>query len=161
MHTNRNTLHRRGRTGRRILAIAMMIGSVGVAACEGDPVDPHGHEEEVDGFALYAGGLQIYQYRHPLDGDSPDVLHLGAGATYQVTIQWLDEEGHPTDVEEDLEVRVTVDDAGVATWTDTGDASGTLAAASVASVMETVLTVELMHGDHADFSVEVPVRVEP
>ena len=151
----------RGHAARRLLAIAVIIGGAGLAACEDDPVDPHGHEEEVDGFALYAGGVQIYQYRHALHGDSPDALQLVAGTTYQVTLEWLDEEGQATEVEEDLELQVTVGDAAVATWTATGDASGTLASATVAAVAETTMTVELMHGAHADFAVDVPLRVEP
>lgn len=159
--SKRNPFVRRGHTGRRMLAIAVMIGGASLAACEGDPVEPRAHEEEVDGFALYAGGVQIYQYRHALNGDSPAVLALEAGETYPVTIEWLDEEGHATEVEEDLELRVEIEDAGVATWTATGVATGTLVGASVATISETVMTVELMHGNHPDFSVEVPVRVQP
>lgn len=160
---NTRRLRRLTRPARyRLLALAMVAGSAGLAGCEDDPVDPDGHGNHVEGFAMYAGGVQIYNYQRDLNGDEPDTLNLVAGQSYNVSIQWLDHDGHATDIEDDLELEVTVDDAAVATWTTTGVASGTLAAAGVGAIAETTLSVVLMHGGHEDYGpIHVPVRVSP
>lgn len=155
-------LRRLTQSGRyRLLALAMLAGSAGLAGCEDDPVDTHG-EEHAEGFAMYSGGVQIYNYQEDLNAGNPDTLHLVSGQTYNVTIVWLDHDGEAIELDGDLEPEVSVTSPGVANWTVTGESSGTLVAASVASPVETTMRVALLHGGHEDFdSGFFTVRVAP
>lgn len=151
---------RPGFAARRLLAIAVLIGGASMSACDDDPVDPHGHEEGIDGFALVVGGTELYEYRASVHGLTPDLLVLEPGQSYAITITWLDDEGHATEPEEDLELVVTFATGTALTWTTTSIAAGTLQTGTPASDLTDTMTIELMHGDHPDFTIGIPLSID-
>lgn len=92
---------------RRVLAIAVLLGGAGLAACEDDPIDPDEHAEgDVAGFRIDAllatpgGGSRetLLTYDGPVGADT---LFLPAGQAVEVEIVWLDDHGDELDLPAD------------------------------------------------------------
>lgn len=149
---------------RRGLAAYMLVLAVVLGGCEDDPLmDDHDDEPEVGGFVMTSGSVELYRYTDA-DATQPDTLFLSSDQTYAIEVQWLDDQGAPTELEEGLDLRVEVTNPGIATFTVTGAAGGTLVAGSVLQPVTTSMRVQLWHEEegHEDFtSLFFPVKVSP
>lgn len=95
------------RAARRVLALAVLLGGVGLAACEDDPIDPDEHAEgDVAGFRIDAllatpgGGSRetLLTYDGPVGADT---LFLPDGRSIDIEIVWLDDHGDELDLPAD------------------------------------------------------------
>ena len=149
---------------RRGLAAYMLVLAVVLGGCEDDPIaEDQDDEPEVGGFVLTSGSVELYRYTDA-DAAQPDTLFLSSDQTYAVEVQWLDDEGAPTTLEDGLELRAEVTQPGLAAFTVTGAASGTLVTAPVLQPVTTSMRVQLWHEaeQHEDFqSLFFPVKVSP
>lgn len=148
---------------RRGLAACTLMLAVTLGGCEDDPVTAAEIEPEVRGFVMTSGSVELYRYTDA-DAAQPDTLFLSSDQTYDVEVQWLDEEGQATELEAGLDLRVEVTNPGIAAFTVTGAASGTLVVASVLQPLTTSMRVQLWHEEegHDDFtSLFFPVKVSP
>ena len=151
---------------RRTLWLAALAATSGALACN-DPTTSEAHLE-VEGFALFEGTTEIY--RHTLDdGSTAPTLSLETG-THEVIFALLDpdggfliEEEDPNEEHEEHELRVTIQDTGVLSWTPEVGAGvgahefveyrGQLEALQVGA---TTMTVCVPYEEYCDFSVGVP-----
>jgi hypothetical protein len=150
---------------RSVLWLAALT-TVGVMACD-DPTTIEAHLE-VEGFALFDGTTEIYRYTLD-DGTPAPTLSLETG-THEVIFALLDHDGgfiiEDEQEDEEHELRITIEDTGVLTWTpevDTGTAPhdfvefrGQLEGLQAGV---TTMTVCVPHEGHCDFTVAVPVTV--
>lgn len=153
-----------GTLSRRGLAAFSLSAAVVLGGCEGEPIEGVDEEPEVGGFIITSGITDLYTYTESSAGD-PDTLQLSSGTAYPITIQWLDDDGAATTLEEGLSLHVDFGTPGVVTFASTGDLAGTLTAAVTAGTpLATTMRVRLFHEEegHYDFtSVFFPVQVSP
>jgi len=148
----------------RILPIGLLALST-LIACEDDPVRPgHGHEE-AEGVVVSAGATELVRYTDDA-GATPDTLVLQSGTATAVTVSFLDHDGQAImlpiagDEEEQYSIDMLFAPLANVTWAEgaIGSGTGTLTAGAAG---DTNVTIQLLHGDHADWqSVAIPVRVE-
>ncbi|HSH45112.1 MAG TPA: hypothetical protein VK966_04620 [Longimicrobiales bacterium] len=136
-----------------------------VAACD-DPTEV-GEHMDIEGVALEVAGTEIYRYT--LDDGLPSALALDIGA-YEAAIVFLDHDGDPIthaheEGEEGEQLDVTISDPAVLTWTPETEAGhehealefhGELNALQAG---ETSMSICILHGEHCDFEVDIPVTV--
>ncbi|HUF14096.1 MAG TPA: hypothetical protein VMN78_13410 [Longimicrobiales bacterium] len=153
----------KGTKTRRGLAAFMLTTAVVLGGCDDDPITGGDEEPDVGGFAMTSGSTELYRYTDE-DAAQPDTLFLTSGQTYEVEVEWLDPNGDPIELGEEFELRVQALHPGIASFTVTGAATGTIVAASVSSPVSTAMQVTLWHTveEHPDFdSVFFPVKVSP
>lgn len=149
------------------MTVALALAStIGVAACS-DPttIDEH---LEVEGIAIEnVDGVEIYRFM--IDDATEPPLELTQGV-HDVAFVLLDHDGQPIseaghdDEHEEHELRITIDDNTVLTWTeedhaeahDTVEFHGELNAVQEGT---TDMEVCVPHGTHCDFRAVVPVTV--
>jgi len=145
-----------------IRSMTIAIAALALGACD-NPVTPGAPHEEPAGVAVFMGGTEIAR---AIDGEVTGALpEVAEGAqSGLLTIVLLDEHGDGLDLsgEDDVYLRVTIEDPAVAEWQGSGYSG------FIAGVVEgtTTLTFELMHGEppggHADFtSMPLDVVVTP
>lgn len=146
----------RGLAGRRVLAIAVMIGGLGVSACEDDPVDTGDREEGIASFRIReVGGTVLYEYAGPTNA-AADTLFLPGGEAIEIAIEWLDEDGgvlelepeeHPWTFAENHSAIVSFTPSTSEPWQGTISTTPLLPGATVYGGF----SVTLFHGEEAEF----------
>ena len=149
-------------TSSRPVAGLAMVFAMALAACSETPMEPDDHAEP-EGVHLIMGGNVIASYDgedETWDGD----LEVDEGeGTPPITVRFVDHEGDPIPIDDDLYLEVDIGDSSVAEFVlDTpGGFVGSLRGHMQG---ETGVTFKLMHGEvgsgHPDFVTEpVPVHV--
>ena len=150
----------RGFAGRRLLAIAVLIGGMGLGACEDDPVDPDEHDEgDVAGFRIEqieqgGGRTVLLTYDGP---ENADTLVLPQGSSVDVEIVWLDDHGDEVDVhadEHDWQLAENHSAIVEFTQSDTEPWRGTFTTTPLlpGATVYGGYTVTLLHGADAEFT---------
>lgn len=150
---------------RNTLVLSLTAAAFGLAACD-DPTTIEDHLE-VDGIAIEEGGVEIYRYM--LDDVTVPPLTLTEGI-HEVVFLLLDHDGQPiseADHDEDHEeheLRITIGDNTVLTWTEEAHAEehATVQFHGELNALEagtTDMEVCIPHGLHCDFEALVPVSV--
>lgn len=150
---------------RTTLMLSLTAAAFGLAAC-GGPTTIEEHFE-VDGFAIEEGGVEIYRYT--LDDATVPTLSLTEGV-HDVAFLLLDHDGQPLseadhdEEHEEHELRITIDDSTVLTWTEEAHAEEHATVqfhGELNAVQEGTTDMEVCvpHGPHCDFEAVVPVRV--
>ena len=153
---NEMTTKGRGIAGRRVLAIAVLIGSSMMAACEDDPVDANGHDEgDVASFRIrQVGGGTLFTYSAP--PADPDTMVLQAGTSTAIEIEWLDEDGDIVEVDADEHSWQLADNHSAITsftLSTTDPWRGTIVTTGLVpgNTVYGGFTVTLFHGDEPEF----------
>ena len=141
------------------LAGAAVLFTLAAAGCSETPTEPEEHPE-AEGVELVMSGQVIASY----DGDTQTwtgEMEIDAGEeTPHITVRFLDHEGDPIPIDDDLYLEVDIEDESIAEFEqDTpGEFGGHLHGHMEG---ETGVTFKLMHGEvgsgHADF-VTTPVH---
>lgn len=144
----------------RYMAVAVTLGSLAVAGCTETMTEPDEHAE-AEGAELVLGGRVIASY----DGDTQSwtgELEVDVGEeTPHIMVRFVDHDGDPIPLDEDLFLEVEIDDESIAEFEqDTpGEFGGHLHGQMEG---ETEASFMLMHGEvgsgHPDF-VTTPVHV--
>ena len=160
METERAT--RPGMAGRRLLAIAVIIGGTGLGACESDPVDLHDPEEgDVAGFRIDAINLELpggvtrvtlLTYDGPQNADT---LMLRHNASIDIEIVWLDEHGDEVHLDGDEHSWTFTDNhSAIVSFTPSDDEpwQGTITTVPLlpGATVYGGYTVTLLHGDEPE-----------
>ncbi|MEX0821889.1 MAG: hypothetical protein WD021_07070 [Rhodothermales bacterium] len=148
-------------TYKRILSAVLVFGFIGlVAACD-NPVEDELDDDhaEVEGVALMVGGEEVVRV---LEGEVTGELEIAAdGGSVEIDVEFLDHDGdriHAEDLDEDFSLGWEIADESVVTASQTGDWSFSLTPGAAGV---TDLSVQLMHGGHADFTTpDIHVHVE-
>lgn len=148
-------------TFKSIFSVILVFGLIGlVAACD-NPVEDEQDDDhaEVEGVALMVGGEEVVRV---LEGEVTGELEIAAdGGSVDVDVEFLDHDGdriHAEDLDEDFSLGWELSEEGVVTATQTGTWSFSLTPVSAGV---TDLSVQLMHGGHADFTTpDIHVHVE-
>lgn len=139
--------------GSDLVAVAAMVSALALAACGTDPEEKEEHHEphEVQ-LVMGSDVLATYEVEETSWEGS---LEVGAGAeTGQIEVRFLDDEGdelHFEDEDEEVTLRVKVANEAIVEFVPsapgafTGKFRGKMEG-------ETGVTIELLHGDHADLT---------
>lgn len=150
----------------RLQTALALAATIGVAACD-DPTTIDDHFD-VDGIAIEReDGVEIYRYMRD-DGTAPP-LELTEGV-HDVVFILLDHDGDPfseddhDEEHDEHELRITIDDNSVLTWTEEDHAGGHAIVqfhGELNAVQEGTTDMEVCvpHGDHCDSPVVIPVTV--
>ena len=141
---------------RNLMVPATVLGLA--AACSDTPVDPDDDHAEPEGVNLVMSGSVVASY----DGDEQAwtgglEVDVGASSSY-ITVQFVDHDGDPLELDDDLHLEVDVQNESIAAFTQgtSGEFGGNLEGREAG---QTGLSFKLMHGDHADF-ITTPVTAD-
>src|SRR5687767_1589352 len=90
---------------RRGMAALTLSAALVLGGCEDEPIVGDDPEPEVGGFVITSGSSELYTYTEA-SASEPDTLELASGIAYPITIQWLDEDGEETTLEEGLSLEI-------------------------------------------------------
>jgi hypothetical protein len=116
-------------------------------------------EEHVEaaGFKFVRNGSDLYLYQ---DGQPASTLNLTAGQTHSIQVLFLDANGQIIDFSVhapgEFNARVRSSNTNVVRYSSTSAFSGNLRAVGAGSA---IVTVDLVHLDHPDYSASFNVRV--
>jgi hypothetical protein len=150
------------RFSKRALLALPLLGALALGACDDDPVAVEDEHHEPEGLVITMSGQQVATY-DPASGWTGELDVAAGEETPHLDVTFVDEDGVPLDLEDDVYLEVDITDEAVAEFEqDTpGEFGGHLHGVAVG---ETDAVFKLMHGavgqGHADFvTTEVHVHV--
>ena len=135
----------------------LVLSACGDSATEPEDEDHDEHAGEVEGVILSVSGQVIAQYDGH-DGEWTGMLQVGPGQqTPRIAVEFVDEEGHEVELDDDFHMGVEIGAASVAGFDqDSPVAFGGVLRGVAAG--DTDITFSLVHGEvgtgHADFKTE-------